>query len=196
MKNNAFARRIGKINWYPPFLGMGIRVVSVADDATRFDVELRQKWYTRNLFGTHFGGALYTMCDPFYVFIVTLNLGRDFIVWDKSAAIDFLKPARGTIRGVFEISPDRLATIRAEVDERGKQTFHFSTELIDENGQARRTRRQGGLRARETAQLTPFRQHGQCRCHRPDSHQHRDSANCTAGSQQQSGDNRPERCYD
>lgn len=127
---------IRRVNFYPPFLGMGIRVRSHSDDFTRFDVELRERWYTRNLFGTHFGGSLYTMTDPFYVFIVTMNLGRKYIVWDKSACIDFLRPAEGTISARFEITPTRLDEIRAEVDRAGKGTFEFQTDLLNETGEA------------------------------------------------------------
>lgn len=119
---------------YPPYLGMGVRVTSFTDDFTRFEVELRARWYNRNLFGTHFGGSLYSMCDPFFVFIVTMNLGRGYIVWDKSATIEFLKPAKGTILGVFEIGKDRLEGIRAEVDELGRHTYHFEADLTDESG--------------------------------------------------------------
>ena len=135
MKNAKFARLIRKINWYPPFLGMAVRVKSYRDDFTRFDVELRAKWYNRNLFGTHFGGSLYTMSDPFFVFILTMSFDGDYIVWDKSAGIDFLKPARGTILGIFEISRERLAEIRSEVDALGKNTYHFEADLVDEAGQ-------------------------------------------------------------
>lgn len=113
---------------------MGVRVRSYRDDFTCFEVELRSRWYNRNLFGTHFGGSLYSMCDPFYVFIVTMNLGRGYIVWDKSAAIEFLKPAKGTILGIFEIDKSRLEEIRGEVDELGKNTYHFEAELTDETG--------------------------------------------------------------
>ncbi|MBX3648413.1 MAG: YiiD C-terminal domain-containing protein [Anaerolineales bacterium] len=134
MKNRKFDQLIRKINLYPPFLGMGIKVRSFSEDHTRFEVELRQKWYNRNLFGTHFGGCLYSMTDPFFVFIVTMNLGKGYIVWDKSAAIDFLKPAKGTILGVFEIGKERLAGIRAEVDALGKNTYHFEADLTDETG--------------------------------------------------------------
>ena len=56
-------------------------------------------------------------------------------MWDKSAAIDFLKPASGTILGIFEINKDRLAEIRAEVDQLGKNTYHFEADLVDEAGQ-------------------------------------------------------------
>lgn len=136
MKNPKFDKIIKKVNWYPPYLGMGIKVKSYADDFTRFEVQLRATWFNRNLFGTHFGGCLYSMCDPFYVFIVTMNLGRNYIVWDKSAAIDFLKPAKGTITGVFEVSKERLEEIRREVDELGKNTYHFEADLVDEAGVA------------------------------------------------------------
>ncbi len=136
MASSRFESMIRRVNFYPPFLGMGIRVRDYSEDFTRFTVELKQRWYTRNLFGTHFGGSLYTMSDPFFVFIVTLNLGREYIVWDKSACIDFLKPAKGTITGVFEIEPERLSAMREEVDANGKATFEFSTELRDEDGVA------------------------------------------------------------
>jgi acyl-coenzyme A thioesterase PaaI-like protein len=127
---------IRKINFYPPFLGMGIRVRHCNAESTRFEVELRERWYNRNLFGTHFGGSLYTMADPFYLFIVTLNFGPAYIVWDKSAGIDFLKPARGTILGVFEIPAERLVEMRMSVDALGKGTFDFVTELTDGDGNA------------------------------------------------------------
>jgi acyl-coenzyme A thioesterase PaaI-like protein len=127
---------IRKVNLYPPFLGMGIRMRKHSDDFTRFEVELREHWYNRNLFGTHFGGSLYAMADPFYVFIVTINFGKGYVVWDKSAEIDFLKPAAGTILAVFEISSDELAQMRRVVDERGKSTFHFATDLCNASGEA------------------------------------------------------------
>lgn len=135
MSKPKFAKLIKKINLYPPYLGMGVRMKSFRDDFTRFEVELRARWYNRNLFGTHFGGSLYAMSDPFFVFIITMNLGRGYIVWDKSATISFLKPAKGTILGIFEIDKNQLEAIRGEVDALGKNTYHFEAELTDEAGE-------------------------------------------------------------
>lgn len=132
--NRKFRKLIRKVNVYPPYLGMAIRVRSYADDLTRFEVELKSRWYNRNLFGTHFGGCLYSMCDPFYVFILTMNLGRNYIVWDKSASIEFIKPAKGTIVGVFEIGKQRIEQIREEVDSLGKNTYHFEAALLNDEG--------------------------------------------------------------
>lgn len=149
MKLLSFDRLVRRVNLYPPFLAMGIRVRSQSDDFTRFDVELRQRWFNRNLFGTHFGGSLYTMCDPFYLFIVTLNFGRGYVVWDKSAGIDFLKPARGTIRATFEIGTARLSEMREAVDRAGKRTFHFETDLVNADGEAvARVRKEVYVRAK------------------------------------------------
>lgn len=136
MAQNDFRRLIKLVNWYPPYLGMGVRVRSHREDFTRFEVELRARWYNRNLFGTHFGGALYSMSDPFFVFIVAANLGDDYIVWDKAACIEFLKPAKGTITGIFEISIERLEEIRDEVKELGRNTYPFENELLNEDGVA------------------------------------------------------------
>jgi acyl-coenzyme A thioesterase PaaI-like protein len=134
MSSSRFATLIRRVNLYPPFLGMGIRVRSRNEDFTRFEVELRERWYTRNLFGTHFGGSLYTMADPFFVFIVAVNFGRGYVVWDQSASIDFLKPAKGTITGIFEIEKTELEAMRKDVDRHGKRTFQFTAPLVDEAG--------------------------------------------------------------
>jgi acyl-coenzyme A thioesterase PaaI-like protein len=151
MKNSKFGKLIRKINMYPPYLGMGIRVRSYREDFTRFEVELRARWYNRNLFGTHFGGSLYAMADPFFVFIITVNLGSGYIVWDKSAEIDFLKPAKGTILAIFEIGKDRIEEMRLEIDTLGKNTYHFEAELVDEAGQAvARIRKEVYVRSKAT----------------------------------------------
>ena len=135
MADSKFASVLRKINWYPPFLGMGIKVCSFRDDFSRFEVELRNRWYNRNLFGTHFGGSMFAMTDPFFVFIIATNLGDDYIVWDKAASIEFLIPAKGTISAVFELTKAELADTKRLVDELGKKTFHFDVLLHDEQQQ-------------------------------------------------------------
>ena len=88
-------------------------------------------WYNRNLFGTHFGGSLYAMCDPFYVFIVLNFLGNDYVVWDKSAKIKFLKPGKGTVKAIFEISKDELMRVKKETDIDEKKTFFFTAVITN-----------------------------------------------------------------
>lgn len=124
-----FRRLVKMINWYPPFWGAGIRVHKASKDLMRFEIDLKLTWWNKNIFGTQFGGSLYAMCDPFYCFIVAEYLGRDFIVWDKAAKIDFIKPGRGKVRAVFEIDEERLAWIKAQSETEEKFTFWLQTEV-------------------------------------------------------------------
>ena len=53
------------MNLWPPFLFAGIRVTAMGDGFRHARVELHQRWYNRNYVGTHFGGSLFAMTDPF-----------------------------------------------------------------------------------------------------------------------------------
>jgi acyl-coenzyme A thioesterase PaaI-like protein len=89
------------LNSWPPFAGPGIRVTQIAADWSYVWGELRQNPLNRNALGTHFGGSLFAMTDPFYALRLMHQLGRDYGVWDPSATIDFLKPGRGGRLGGF-----------------------------------------------------------------------------------------------
>ena len=133
MADGSFYKNIKMINWYPPYIGAGIKLKKVNQDKTRMEVELRKTWFNKNLFGTHFGGSLYAMCDPFYVFIVHNYLGRGYVVWDKSAEIKFIKPGTGKVKAIFEISQEKLLELKAEVDNNGKHTVFFETIITNED---------------------------------------------------------------
>jgi len=122
------------INWWPPMLGTGISLKKISSDFTRFEVHLKRRWYNRNLVGTHYGGSLYSMCDPWYMFILMANLGKDYIVWDKAASIKFKKPGKGLVIGVFEIDKEEIEAIRKEIDQIGKKDYVFKMNLVNEKG--------------------------------------------------------------
>jgi acyl-coenzyme A thioesterase PaaI-like protein len=104
------------VNLYPPFLGAGIRVTHPKGDPHSIVVRLGLHWWNKNLFGTQFGGSLYSMCDPFFVFIVLRNLGPGYIVWDKAVRIEFLKPGRGRVTGRYHVPPEEIARVKALAD--------------------------------------------------------------------------------
>lgn len=122
------------LSLYPPYLGAGVRV-RVSPDFRTFEVRMKLRWWNRNYVGTHFGGSLYTMCDPFFMLILFEHLGRDYIVWDKAATIRFRRPGRGTVRATFHIPEERVAEIRAAADRDGKVEPSFRVEVVDERGE-------------------------------------------------------------
>ena len=75
------------MNVWPPFAGAGIRVVRLDADWRAIDVEMKLRFWNSNYVGTHYGGSLYSMTDPFYMLMLIENLGREYVVWDKAATI-------------------------------------------------------------------------------------------------------------
>ena len=123
------------INLYPPLIGARIRVVRADAGMTSIDVEMKLTWWNRNIVGTHFGGSLYAMCDPFFMAILMSNLGPDYIVWDKAASIRFLKPGRSHVRAHFEIPPEKIDEIRRQADTQYKIEPEFAVDVVDMNGE-------------------------------------------------------------
>lgn len=126
--------RIRHINWWPPLAAAGISVVHRSEDATTFDVQLKTHFWNKNYQGAHYGGSLFSMTDPFYALILISNLGKDYVVWDKSATIRFKKPGQGTLTAHFNISKERIAEIKAEADGGEKSEPKFTVLIKDESG--------------------------------------------------------------
>ncbi|MBA2664618.1 MAG: DUF4442 domain-containing protein [Bradymonadaceae bacterium] len=123
------------VSLYPPYLGAGIRVSSMSPDFRRFEVEMPLRFYNRNYVGTHFGGSLFAMCDPFFMFILMKNLGPDYIVWDKATTIRFRRPGRGTMRAVFELGEQELLAIRDAADTNAKFEPILTVLITDQRGE-------------------------------------------------------------
>ncbi len=122
------------INFYPPLLGAGIRSRTINEHTIR--VEMKLTALNRNILGTHFGGSLYAMCDPWFMLILMRALGTDYIVWDKAASIQFLQPGRGTVTATFHIPQERIAEIRLEADGGQKIQPTFAVDVLDAQGKA------------------------------------------------------------
>ena len=122
------------MHWWPPFFGAGIRVRSLSDDFREAVVELRLGRLNRNAVGTHFGGSLYAMTDPFYALMLLHNLGSEYLVWDKSGSIEYLTPGRGTVSARFTLAEARLAEIRTQAAGGEKVLPEFDVDIVDEAG--------------------------------------------------------------
>ncbi len=119
---------------YPPYLGAGVRVKRVSEDFRTIEVEMPLKFWNKNLVGTHFGGSLYSMTDPFYMILLIQHLGPEYIVWDKAATIRFKKPGKGLMRTKFHLTPEREEEIRAQADRGEKVEPMFQVVVTDAEG--------------------------------------------------------------
>jgi acyl-coenzyme A thioesterase PaaI-like protein len=123
------------LNLWPPFLFAGIHVTTISPDYRHARVELRMRPWNRNYVGTHFGGSLFAMTDPFWMLLVLQSLGRDYIVWDKAGEIEFLKPGRRTVHARFDLDDATLDAIRAATAKGEKHLRWFETLVTNDEGE-------------------------------------------------------------
>lgn len=122
------------LNLWPPFRGMGVRVREIAPDFAHATVELHMRMLNRNYVGSHFGGSLYAMTDPFFMIMMMKRLGNDYVVWDKAGAVRYLKPGRGTVTARFEMPEERVSEAREKTAAGGKFEPTFRVEIRDAAG--------------------------------------------------------------
>lgn len=134
-RQKQFKRLIRRINWYPPFLFSGIKLIDHSEDFTWFKTQLKVRWWNKNLVGTAFGGSLYSMCDPFFMFILMINLGDQYIIWDKHAFIDFQKPGKGTVFAEFKLSQQQIEEVKQVVAKEGSYIFEFPCQIQNSQGE-------------------------------------------------------------
>jgi len=144
------------MNVWPPFLFSGIRITKFSDDFRYVKVELRSHWYNRNYVGSHFGGSLFAMTDPFWMIMVLRNIGSDYLVWDKSAEIEFVRPGRGRVSTEFRLEQSVLDELRASASDNQKVLRWFEMDVKDDQGElVAKVRKQVYVRLKPTKNTLP-----------------------------------------
>ena len=58
-------------------------------------------------------------------------LGSDYIVWDKGATIDFVKPGKGTVHAEFKWTDEEIEDVRHKADSKEKYVFGKPVTIYD-----------------------------------------------------------------
>lgn len=121
-----------RVNSYPPYVGARIECTHMAADASEIRVRMPLDESNANLVGVHFGGSLYAMVDPHLMILLMQRLGPEFVVWDKAAAIDFVRPGRGTVHATIRVTDEEVDAIRAATQRSRKHLPEWTIEVRDE----------------------------------------------------------------
>lgn len=108
----------------PPLWASGGRIKFISHDWQEIHVSLRLRPLTKNIVGTIFGGALYSSVDPIYMLMWMKILGDSYIIWDKAATIQFIRPGKGKLRARFLISDEEVQMVHKLFSEKD----HFDRE--------------------------------------------------------------------
>jgi hypothetical protein len=75
------------------------------------------------------------MTDPMWMLLVMHQLGRDYFVWDKAGAIDFVAPGREDVYAHFKLERHVVDELRAAAANGEKVLRWFETEVKTAGGE-------------------------------------------------------------
>lgn len=132
LANLKFLSERRRLQLYPPFFMMRIKVLEMRDNWRHIRIRLPLNAFSRNLSGAMFGGYQACLADP----IAALACARVFpgySVWTRAMEIDFRSGGRTDLELRFEFPPDLEESIARELAERGRctPTFEYGYYLTD-----------------------------------------------------------------
>lgn len=141
-----------RLNKWGTFAAQRLEVLAVADDWSSATIRMDLQEDNGNYYGTAFGGTLFSMVDPFFVILAYHQLGEGYVVWDKAAEIEFVKPGASAITATVEMPADVVAEMRVAAADGSKVLRWFEVEMIDAVGDVvARARRQLYVRKKRDA---------------------------------------------
>ena len=122
-------------NWSPMYRRTVARIKYVSRDIKTVKIEIPLSYKNVNYAGSIFGGSLFSATDPIYMVQLIQILGDDYIVWDKSASINYKKPARSKAYAIFEFNEAEIDEIITTVQRDGRLNITKQLDLTDKNGE-------------------------------------------------------------
>ncbi len=122
-----------RLEWWPAWWLMRIKVTSLARDWREVRITLPLTWVSRNMGGGMFGGFQASLADPIAP-LACAKIFTDYHVWTRKLSVDFQRPGDTDLELRFDFPPEKEEEIRLELAERGRSTPTFEYGLYREDG--------------------------------------------------------------
>lgn len=122
-------------NIFPGFRRTGARMIKASDDLHYAKIKLPLNYKTRNYVGTIYGGSMYSCADGIYMVQLINILGKEYVVWDKSASIRFRRPGNTTLFGEFVLETQFIEQIKSEIAIEKEKDYILKVDLVDKEGE-------------------------------------------------------------
>ncbi|HWP94585.1 MAG TPA: DUF4442 domain-containing protein [Gammaproteobacteria bacterium] len=121
-----------RLELYPPFFFMRIKVLEMRDDWRYVRIRLPLNTLSRNPAGVMFGGYQASLADPIAA-IACARLFPGYSVWTRALYVDFQRGGTTDLELRFEFGREQEEAIRAELAARGRATptFEYGYYLAD-----------------------------------------------------------------
>lgn len=121
-----------RLEWYPPFRAMRIRVLELSSDWRSVRILLPLNVWSRNPGGTMFGGYQASLADPIAA-IACARVFPGYSVWTRGLRLEFLRGGSTDLELRFAFPVEQENSIREELAAKGRATpvFEYGYYLRD-----------------------------------------------------------------
>ncbi|MFT4678587.1 MAG: acyl-coenzyme A thioesterase PaaI-like protein [Litorivivens sp.] len=121
-------------NLSPMYRRSTARITQVSPDLRKVKIKLRISYKNRNYMNSIFGGSMFSAVDPIPMVQLINILGKEYVVWDKSAEIAFKRPAKENLFAEFTYSDSELENIKTLIAQNQETEFPKITALTNADG--------------------------------------------------------------
>ena len=122
-----------RLEWYPPFLFMRVKVLEMDADWNMLRLQLPLTLFSKNMGGSMFGGYQSAIADP----VAAIACARQFpgySVWTRKLSLDFEYPGNSHLELRFNFPEAIKEQIRLDLDRKGRSNPEFEYGLFTEDG--------------------------------------------------------------
>lgn len=109
------------------------RIIHVSEDLLNITIKLPISYKNKNYVNSIFGGSMFSAVDPIPMVQLMNLLGKEFVVWDKSAEIFFKRPAREHLYAHFTYTLKELDEIKNNIAQQNEMEIIKTTALTNKD---------------------------------------------------------------
>ena len=113
-----------RLEWYPPFWLMRVRVLELDSDWSTARLRLPLTAFSRNMGGAMFGGYQAAVADPIAA-LACVKRYPGHAVWTRAMTIDFVREGNSDLELRFEFDPALAKCIAEELADTGRSSPQF-----------------------------------------------------------------------
>jgi acyl-coenzyme A thioesterase PaaI-like protein len=134
LRKTAWLSAEKRLELYPPFRSMGIRVISLQSNWSEARILLPLNRHNRNPGGGMFGGAMASLADPIPA-LMCARLFHGHSVWTRSMYIDFQQEGRTDLQLRIKISDIQQQDITQQLQAKQRATPEFEYSFYNSDNQ-------------------------------------------------------------
>lgn len=122
-----------RLEWYPPFFFMRVKVLELQDDWRRARFKLPLTVFSKNMGNAMFGGYQASLADP----VAALACEKRFpgySVWTRAMTIDFIREGNSDLELRFEFDEQIYQQIKQELENSGRSNPVFEYAFYRNDG--------------------------------------------------------------